>query len=516
MSLITQVLNGRYEIVKLIGEGGLARVYRALDLKEGGVVAVKVVEPRGKNVERPGNASVAEEQLRDRFEQEVKINRALSGKSIHILPFEDSGMHVFDDMVALYLVMPLIEGGRTLEDVIEEYKGKYAADKPITGSFVPLPRAVDLMMQAGQGLRDAHAAGVVHRDFKPSNVLVHRDSRGHEVAMVMDFGIARYYDASVASIDKTLTQLGSCVGTPLYMSPQQAYGPNPNGDDARRFDKRNDLWSFGVTLFEILTGHMPFPYGEGNVDEVWAQVYHGTIEPAPISRYCEGIPVELERLVAKCLKHELEDRPANMEEVLAIMQRVQLKLPPAGASTDGPSLYVPPSRSSDAYAATDFHESDKPPARKTPDAGPSIEVGSSMRSVSSQLQAAARSSSVARITVKPSLVESERQPTADKGSSATRWLVAAVVLLVGGVAVAYVASYAMDQSASRAMVDSSAPKALRAQAAPNATQSSSGVLPAASANPSKSVAVPSSGPIKRAPSVPYDTRRNRDPTSAPE
>ncbi len=511
MSLIGKVLNERYEITGLLGEGGLARVYRALDLKDGGVVAVKVVEPRGKSQNANGNASVAEEQLRERFEREVEINQRLSGKSVHILPFNDSGMHMFEDMAVLYLAMPIVEGGKTLDNVFEDYLGKHAANKPITGSFVPLPKLLDLMLQAGQGLRDAHACKVVHRDFKPSNVLIRIDARGRETALVMDFGIARYYDAQVESQDreKDLTQLGSCVGTIVYMSPQQGYGPKPDKkQDMDRYDPRNDIWSFGEVLFQGLTGHLPFPYQEQNLSEVWAQVYHGTIKPATVSQYCEGIPRELENLVAKCLEHELADRPSSMEEVLAVMQRVQLKLPSSGPLVEEPPLLVPARRKSDAFAPTESTDSDPPKARKTPASSPSIE-SASLADASLLIQATAKRSSAARIVEKkdaipPPPLETEKKSHPHFG--------ALLLLVLGAVVFGLGISYLYQNRISQPAYEVSAPRPSASASAPPVAQA----LPSSSVSATPRASVAPSGPAKYKPRVPFDTKRSHDPTSAPE
>jgi len=520
--LAGRILGGRYELVKGIGEGGLSEVWRALDAKAAATnkgrpvnVAVKIVRPRAMRSSFPGKASVAEEQLCDRFNQEVEINKRLSGLSPHILPYNDSGMEIFDDGVVLFLVMPLIEGGRTLDNVLEEHQGKHPADQKISGGYVSLSRTLHLMMQAGQGLHAAHGAGVVHRDFKPSNALIKRD-RGIETAMVMDFGIARYLDAARAEANKKLTQLGCCVGTPLYMSPQQGYGPRPDGDDSRRYDLRNDIWSFGVTLFQFATGRLPFPYEERPVDAVWAEVYHGTISPAKLSDYCEDAPEELERLIAGCLEHELENRPASMQEVLSVLQRVHLNLPSSEQSVSVPiSAFKPEFRSSDPAAETDYKASDPPPKRNTPGSSPSIEA------VASKLDLAAKSASRASIRDKsdeqaPETQRSAPPPAKVGGSSWGLWLALGLVLLVG-LGLAY-RNMAGDKPARTPLAAASAPlvdtaSVQVAEAVPELSPAAN-LAASASAKASATPSAPSSRSTR--PRQTYDTKRSYDPTSAPE
>ena len=212
LNRLKAALADRYVIERELGAGGMATVYLAEDLKHRRKVAVKVLRPEI-------SASIGTE----RFDREIEIAARLQHP--HILPVHDSG----EADGGLYYVMPHVEG-ESLREVI----GRGA---------VPVDEALRLVSEVASALDYAHREGVVHRDIKPANILL---SQGHSV--VADFGIAR----AASGVDQEgLTQIGMAVGTPSYMSPEQATA-DPN------VDGRTDIYALGCVLYELLQGKPPF------------------------------------------------------------------------------------------------------------------------------------------------------------------------------------------------------------------------------------------------------------------
>jgi serine/threonine-protein kinase len=212
ISRIRSALADRYQIEHVLGEGGMATVYQAEDLKHRRKVAVKVMRPE-----------LAETLGAERFLREVEIAAKLSHP--HILPVYDSGAA---DGV-LYYVMPVVEG--------ESLPARLAREKQL-----PVEEALRLAREVAEALAYAHERGFVHRDIKPANILI---SAGH--ALVADFGIARV----MSSDGKALTQTGLAIGTPQYMSPEQASG-------SADLDGRSDIYALGCVLYEMIAGEPPF------------------------------------------------------------------------------------------------------------------------------------------------------------------------------------------------------------------------------------------------------------------
>src|SRR5687768_7708556 len=203
----------RYRIGRELGSGGMATVYRAHDLRHDRTVAIKVFRP-----------AVTAAMGRERFLREITVTAGLDHP--HILPLLDSG-HV-DGL--LYYLMPYVEG--------ESLRDRLSREQQL-----PLDDALRIAREVASALSYAHARGVVHRDIKPENILL---SHGH--ARVADFGIAR---AVTAAGGEALTGTGLAIGTPAYMSPEQAGGE-------RAVDGRSDVYALGCVLYEMLAGHPPF------------------------------------------------------------------------------------------------------------------------------------------------------------------------------------------------------------------------------------------------------------------
>lgn len=255
-------LAGRYDVQEEIGQGGMATVFVAQDLRHHRKVAIKVLRPELA-------ASIGAQ----RFLQEIEIAARLQHP--HILPVYDSG----ETADILYYVMPFVEG-ESLADLMRR-EGR-----------LPWARAVDIAREVAGALDYAHREGVVHRDIKPANILL---SQGH--AVVADFGIARAISTSGPA---GMTQVGMAIGTPWYMSPEQATG-DPN------IDGRTDIYALGCVLYEMLSGKPP--YDGPTPQSIIAKVMSA---PVPDLGNLEGdVPPSLAETVRKALAKDTADRFAT-------------------------------------------------------------------------------------------------------------------------------------------------------------------------------------------------------------
>ena len=211
---LSKALAGRYTIDREVGQGGMAIVFLAHDLRHDRDVALKILRPE-----------LASDIGPDRFLREIKIAARLTHP--HILPLFDSG----EAGGLLFYVMPFVEGESLRERLTRERQ-------------LPLGDVVEIARQVGAALDHAHRRQVVHRDIKPENILLHEG-----VAMVADFGIGKALSA--AADTGTLTHAGTAVGTPAYMSPEQAAG---EGD----IDGRSDIYSMACVVYEMIGGEPPF------------------------------------------------------------------------------------------------------------------------------------------------------------------------------------------------------------------------------------------------------------------
>lgn len=275
--MIGQTLD-RYRIESILGEGGMGIVYQARDTELNRVVAIKVLAPD----------RVADTDRVRRFVREARAASALNHPNI---------VTVFDirhDAGVDFIVMEYLEGA-TLDRLI-----------PATG--MPLPRALRYAIDIAGALAAAHDAGIVHRDLKPLNVIVSPDDR----VKVLDFGLAKLTEPggeqSGATETALLTEPGKVMGTTAYMSPEQAEG--------RSVDGRSDVFSFGIILYEMLTGRRPFT-GDSSVKVLAQIVSHDP--PAPTSLN-PSIPVEVERLVMRCLRRDAARRYQTMADLKVALE----------------------------------------------------------------------------------------------------------------------------------------------------------------------------------------------------
>src|SRR5690349_14415740 len=277
-------LADRYSLDRELGAGGMATVYLAHDLKHDRKVAIKVLRPELVHALGP-----------ERFLREIATTANLHHP--HILPLYDSGRTAEPSAALLYYVMPFVEG--------ESLRDRLRREKQL-----PLDDALRIAREVADALSYAHGHGVIHRDIKPENILL---ESGH--ALVADFGIARAL--STAAADR-LTDTGLALGTPAYMSPEQAAGD-------REVDGRTDLYSLGCVVYEMLAGQPPF--SGPTVQSIARQ--HLTANPPPITQLRPAVP----GMVAAAIERALAKNPADrfspvgqFAEALSIQQ-----LPPSPA-----------------------------------------------------------------------------------------------------------------------------------------------------------------------------------------
>jgi hypothetical protein len=272
-----RVLGGRYRLLSLLGRGGMGEVWRAVDELLDRHVAVKLI--------RPGRAG--SEEVSARFRREARITARLAGHP-NVVILHDFGR---DDTPgapgSVYAVMELVSG-RSLTAVLRE------------SGPMPVPRAADLVSQAASGLGAAHAAGVVHRDVKPGNLMVVGEGSGGGTVKVLDFGIAAI---TAATQSRRITQTGQVIGTPLYMPPEQVRG--------EQVERSGDLYALGTILYQLLTGRPPF-----HSDNPLAVLrMHLVDTPVAAAELRPEVPAPLSELVASMLAKRPEDRPASAEDV---------------------------------------------------------------------------------------------------------------------------------------------------------------------------------------------------------
>ncbi len=271
-----RVLGGRYQLDVAIGSGGMGDIYRARRLHIGDTVAVKVLRP-----EVVDNA-----QSRQRFYREARAAAMLHHPNAVVI--HDFGE---DSDGTAYIVMELLEGQSLRHLLIEE------------GTIGP-ERTMEIVRQSCAALEAAHRGGIVHRDIKPDNIMLLDAHSGADHVKILDFGIAKLRDKALdtLSLEKNLTNVGTVIGTPHYMSPEQCQGEPA--------DARSDIYSLGVVVYEMLTGVTPFvaktPTG--------VAIKHVTEAPKPLSDLRPGLAPTIERVVLKALEKKPEARQQSALE----------------------------------------------------------------------------------------------------------------------------------------------------------------------------------------------------------
>jgi serine/threonine-protein kinase len=275
---------GRFEIVSQLAEGGMGRVYRAVQRPIGRPVAIKILHPE------LTNSDVAAARF---FQEAVAASGLRHPNTITILDYgeTDEGM--------LYMAMELLEG-ESLQELLSR-EGRLG-----------LRRAMDIVVQVARSLAEAHEHGVIHRDLKPENIFISHVGLDRDLVKVLDFGIAQ---VDRREPGKRITQVGYVCGTPEYMSPEQARGDN--------LAATSDLYSLGIVLWEMLAGRVPY----------CAQTPLGTVlkhqnEPIPALRV--DVPQPVKAFLYRVLAKSPEDRPQCAGEFLRDLQTSRLSLSPEG------------------------------------------------------------------------------------------------------------------------------------------------------------------------------------------
>ncbi|MEU5050671.1 protein kinase [Streptomyces sp. NPDC021096] len=314
---------GRYQLRDLLGEGGMASVHLAYDSVLDRHVAIKTL-----HTELGREAS-----FRERFRREAQSVAKLT--HTNIVSVFDTGEDDLDGSTMPYIVMEYVEG-QPLRSVLDADVAQYGA--------MPTEKALKITADVLAALEVSHEMGLVHRDIKPGNVMMTK----RNVVKVMDFGIARAMQSGVTS----MTQTGMVVGTPQYLSPEQALG--------RGVDARSDLYSVGIMLFELLTGRLPFD-ADSPLAIAYAHVQEEPVAPSTINR---SIPPAVDALVARALKKNPNERFPSAEAMRDECARV------AGTAQAAPSPIIiaggPPARSGAGVGSAVF----PPVDGQTPAPGP--------------------------------------------------------------------------------------------------------------------------------------------------
>jgi len=285
------VIRGKYRIMAKVGEGGMASVYKAMHTRFNEVRALKVI-----SAELASDVNFVR-----RFEQEAIVTRKLQHpNAVRVDDIDEA------EDGRPFIVMEFVEG-RSLKEVIER-------EAPMS-----LPRVSAIVQQTAAALDAAHAVGLVHRDIKPGNIALAwaNDATGSrtEVVKVLDFGIAKLrearLDSKTRSVHLTLTDTGMMIGTPAYMSPEQARGMR--GDE---LDGRSDFYSLGVVMYQMLSGDLPLK-ADSTLEQLMA---HLNTAPRPIREVRPDIPAEFETAVMRCLEKNRDYRPANGAALIRELQ----------------------------------------------------------------------------------------------------------------------------------------------------------------------------------------------------
>ena len=288
-SLKPETAISHYRILTKLGAGGMGEVYLAEDTKLNRKVALKIL---------PADVAANEDRMR-RFVQEAKSASALNHPNIITI-------YGIDQVDSVYFIASELIDGQTLRERMQ--------NEPLK-----LGQVLDLAVQISSALSAAHAAGIIHRDIKPDNIMLRRDG----IVKVLDFGLAKLTEPPQAQMVDTeaptravvKTEPGVVLGTTIYMSPEQSRG--------LALDERTDIFSLGVVLYQMVAGRLPY---EGKTTtEVLAEII-SEHEPPPLARYSREVPVELERIVSKALRKDRDERYQTIKDLLLDLQSLKQEL----------------------------------------------------------------------------------------------------------------------------------------------------------------------------------------------
>ncbi|HEX9630934.1 MAG TPA: serine/threonine-protein kinase [Gemmatimonadales bacterium] len=265
-TLSSQRIDNRYEVVKRLGEGGMSYVYEAKDLTRGETIAIKILSPK------LSADSSSVQRLRREAGLAMRLEHPHVCKILRLGETEDG---------LIYLVMPYLKG-----ELLSDREGKAGP--------LPIPQSVEWLGQMCSGLHHAHQLHIVHRDLKPENVMIIPGSDDREIAVVMDFGLAKENraDPSMAK----LTATGIILGTPEFMSPEQIRG--------RPIDARSDVYALAIVAFEMFTGKLPF--AGRSAQEMMIARLRG--KPATVRQYRPEFPAALEAVLMRAMAVEPDQR----------------------------------------------------------------------------------------------------------------------------------------------------------------------------------------------------------------
>jgi tRNA A-37 threonylcarbamoyl transferase component Bud32 len=296
---VGSVIDGRYRVETVLGEGGMGIVYRCSHTIIGKKLALKVLRA---DLARDGEVT-------ERFLNEAKAASAIGNP--HIIDISDFGQ--FPDG-STYFVMEYLTG-RALNGI--------GAD----GQRMSMDRVLKIARQLGEGLAAAHASGIVHRDLKPDNIFLIQRGADKDFVKILDFGIAK-----VSTSEGKLTRAGAVFGTPHYMSPEQAAGTS--------VDARGDVYSLGIILYELVSGKVPFD-ADNFMGVLTQHMYKPPTLLAEVTPNAELLPPGLEAIVMKCLAKRPEQRYQSMDEFVADVDKVLAGIQPTAAREAREALTEP-------------------------------------------------------------------------------------------------------------------------------------------------------------------------------
>src|SRR5688572_6631227 len=279
-TILGTILDGKYRLDSFLSRGGMGAVFRGTHVMLGRPVAVKMIN----------QDLVTSPEIVRRFQREARA--ATQFKHPNVVDVYDLGQTANG---TLYIVMELVSGASLKESIR-------------TRGPVEPQRIVRILGQVCDGLAQAHRRNIIHRDLKPQNIMLTVDASGTETAKIVDFGIAKTFEADA---NTQLTATGSTLGTPHYMSPEQATGSGVDG--------RSDIYSLGVILYEMLTGEVPF--NDPSLPSVLIKHMSEPPQPPSLRRPDLNLPPALEAITLRCLAKSPSERFENVETMASALRR---------------------------------------------------------------------------------------------------------------------------------------------------------------------------------------------------